>query len=52
MKKSLYISQKKNGQTPELARDDWLESLLAEEMNVTVVMNHFLLLRLHWDMCL
>lgn len=51
-KKNLYISQKKNGQTPELARDDWLESLLAEEVNVTVVVNHFLLLRLHWDMCL
>lgn len=26
-----YISQRKNGQTPELAQDDWLESLLAEE---------------------
>lgn len=50
-KKSVYISEK-NGQTPELARDDWLESLLAEEVNVTVVVNHFLLLRLHWDMCL
>lgn len=50
-KKSVYMSEK-NGQAPELARDDWLESLLAEEMNVTVVVNHFLLLRLHWDMCL
>lgn len=37
MKKNLYISEQKTGQTPELARDDWLESLLAEEMNVTVV---------------
>lgn len=53
-KKSVYISEKIkiNGQTPELAQDDWLESLLAEEMNVTVVVNHFLLLRLHWDTCL
>lgn len=54
-KKNLYIYlylRKKNGQTPELARDDWLESLLAEEVNVTVVVNHFLLLRLHWDICL
>jgi len=43
MKKiSVYIW--KNGQTPELAQDDWLQSLLAEERNVTVV-NHFLLLR-------
>lgn len=50
-KKSVYISEK-NGQTPELAQDDWLESLLAEEVNVTVVVNHFLLLRLHWDTCL
>lgn len=49
--KSVYISHS-NGQIPELARDDWLESLLAEEMNVTVVVNHLLLLRLHWDMCL
>lgn len=49
-KKSVYI--RKNGQTPELAQDDWLESLLAEEVNVTVVVNHFLLLRLHWDMSL
>lgn len=37
----IYISEReKNGQTPELARDDWLESLLAEDMNVTVVVNH------------
>lgn len=50
-KKSVYISEK-NGQTPELAQDDWLESLLAEEVNVTVVVNHLLLLRLHWDMYL
>lgn len=47
---SVYISE--NGQAPELAQDDWLQSLLAEEMNVTVVVNHLLLLRLHWDMCL
>lgn len=50
MKINMYMSQ--NGQTPELAQDDWLESLLAEEVNVTVVVNHFLLLRLHWDICL
>lgn len=43
---------RKNGQTAELAQDDWLEILLAEEMNVTVVVNHFFLLQLHWDMCL
>lgn len=43
---SVHMSEK-NGQTPELARSDWLESLLAEEVNVTVVVNHFLLL--HWD---
>lgn len=24
-----------------MARDDWLESLLAEELNVTVLVNHF-----------
>lgn len=43
MKTNLYIyisEREKNGQTPELARDDWLESLLAEDMNVTVVVNH------------
>lgn len=42
---------RKNGQTAELARDDWLETLLAEDMNVTVVVNHFFLLQLHWDVC-
>lgn len=37
-KKYLYIHIiQKNGQTAELAQDDWLEILLAEEMNVTVV---------------
>lgn len=51
-KKNCIYLIKKNGQTPELARDDWLESLLAEEVKVTVVVNHFLLLRLHLDMCL
>lgn len=50
--KKICIYLRKNGQTPELAQDDWLASLLAEEVNVTVVVNHFLLLRLHWDMCL
>lgn len=50
--KKICIYLRKNGQTAELARDDWLESPLAEEVNVTVVVNHFLLLRLHWDMCL
>lgn len=44
--KKICIYVRKNGQTPELARGDWLESLLAEEGNVTVVVNHFLLLRL------
>lgn len=43
---------RKNGQTAELAQDDWLEILLAEEMTVTVVVNHFFLLQLHWDVCL
>lgn len=47
--KSVYtVCQEINGQTQELAQDDWLESLLAEEASVTVVVNHFLLLRLHW----
>lgn len=32
-----------------MAQDDWPESLLAEEMSITVVVNHLLLLRLHWD---
>lgn len=38
----------KNNKAPKLAGDVYLESLLAEEV-VTVVLNHFLLLRLHWD---
>lgn len=46
------MSLKLNGQTPELAQDDWQQSHLAEEVNVTVVVNHFLRLRLHWDICL
>lgn len=49
-KNCIYL--RKRGQTPELARHDWLESLLAEEMNVAVEVNHLLLPRLHWDMSL